>query len=129
MPFYTRESLEEIALSEMDRVGVDLEVQKLFKQKLWDLTFNNMLTEKGLFFILTFVENPDKNIVFYKTKINISNLYYIKQKLNEQGFIFYVDAMPIIEHTDYNLIILEPNDIFIDKIAFYGGIDAFIEGL
>lgn len=129
MPFYTRESLEEIALSEMDRVGVDLEVQELFKQKLWDLTFNNMLTEKGLFFILTFVENPDKNIVFYKTKINISNLYYIKQKLNEQGFIFYVDAMPIIEHTDYNLIILEPNDIFINKIAFYGGIDAFIEGL
>lgn len=129
MPFYTRESLEEIALSEMDRVGVDLEVQKLFKQKLWDLTFNNMLTEKGLFFILTFVENPDKNIVFYKTKINISNLYYIKQKLNEQGFIFYVDAMPVVEHTDYNLIILEPNDIFIDKIAFYGGIDAFIEGL
>ena len=129
MPFYTRESLEEIALSEMDRVGVDLEVQKLFKQKLWDLTFNNILTEKGLFFILTFVENPDKNIVFYKTKINISNLYYIKQKLNEQGFIFYVDTMPVVEHTDYNLIILEPNDIFIDKIAFYGGIDAFIEGL
>lgn len=129
MPFYTRESLEEIALSEMDRVGVDLEVQKLFKQKLWDLTYNNMLTEKGLFFILTFVENPDKNIVFYKTKINITNLDNIRQKLNDQGFIFYVDVMPIVEHTDYNLIILEPNDIFIDKIAFYGGIDAFIEGL
>jgi uncharacterized membrane protein YukC len=129
MPFYTRESLEEIALSEMDRVGVDLEVQNLFKQKLWDLTYNNMLTEKGLFFILTFVENTDKNIVFYKTKINITNLDNIRQKLNEQGFIFYVDVMPIVEHTDYNLIILEPNDIFIDKVAFYGGIDAFIEGL
>ena len=49
MSIYTKEFLIEEAIKSMNKSGVSKEVQTLFKQKMWDETYNNMLSQKGLF--------------------------------------------------------------------------------
>lgn len=132
MSIYTKEFLEKEAIKNMEKSGVSKEVQNLFKEKMWDPTYSNMLSKKGLFFVLTFLSEKQDNeyTSFYSTHINVlkfqvSNLI---EKLNNQDFIFYFGDTTGY-NSDDNLFILEPKKEFTEKIALFGGIDNFLEGL
>lgn len=128
MSIYTKEFLEGEAIKNMVKSGVTKEVQDLFKEKMWNSQYSNMLSEKGLFFIIAFLSD----IKFYSTYFNLHNLVIddIRQKLNEQGFIFYVGKLNgYINGSDDNLFILEPEKEFKEKIALFGGIEEFLSGL
>ena len=57
MSKYTKEYLKEEALKSMDKSGVSKEVKDLFSEKMWDESYSNMLSHKGLFFVMNFLNN------------------------------------------------------------------------
>jgi len=131
MSTYTREFLENKAIESMNASEVSPEVQSLFRQKMWDKEYTNMLSEKGIYFILTFLSEK-----FYSTQLStlkeVSNIQKLKEKLNDQGFIFYLGSVNvdnIYKNNDNKLYILEPEEKFKEKVALYGGINIFLEGL
>ncbi len=131
MSIYTKEFLENKAIESMNASEVSSEVQSLFRQKMWDKEYTNMLSEKGIYFILTFLSEK-----FYSTQLStlkeVSNIQKLKEKLNDQGFIFYLGSVNvdnIYKNNDNNLYILEPEEKFKEKVALYGGINIFLEGL
>lgn len=128
MSIYTKEFLIEEAIKSMNKSGVSEEVQDLFKQKMWDETYNNMLSQKGLFFVLTFLNDTE----FYSAHFDTVNFSpeKLKEKLNEQGFIFYIGKPEgYNNYSDDNIFIIEPMKEFKEKVAFFGGINSYLEGL
>jgi len=125
---YTKEYLKEEALKSMNKSGVSEEVKDLFSKKMWDESYDNMLSSKGLFFIMTFLDK----INFYSIYFNSNNFDNIKlkEKLNEQGFIFYLGKPDgYNNYSNDNLFIMEPMEEFKEKVALFGGIDSYLMGL
>lgn len=125
---YTKEYLKEEALKSMDKSGVSKEVKDLFSKKMWDESYSNMLSHKGLFFVMNFLNN----INFYSAYFNTTNfnLEELKKKLNEQGFIFYLGKPDgYNNYSSDNIFIMEPMEEFKEKVALFGGIEAFLMGL
>lgn len=134
MSKYTKEFLEAEAIKKMNKSGVSEEVQKLFKEKMWDSDFPNMLSQKGLLFLLTFLSDPKEkdNIDFYHTYVNQLTIQIpdLIKKLNEQGFIFYFGkSQSFYTNGSDNLYIIEPHKEFSEKVALFGGIESYLLGL
>lgn len=130
---YTKESLEEKVVENLNKCGVSKEVQDRFKQVMWDNVYSNMLSIKGLYFVLTFIsEIKDKEYTsFYSTTIKDNKYVFdeLKEKLNKQGFIFYLGNAQELDNLTNNLFIIEPKEEFSKKIAFFDNIDNYLERL